>query len=128
MDHSVFSSPDLHFSQAEKFQGTILFRGSNPSDSIDEQIKLLKSGGVHPSIPDDVITTKCGIPLKGRTIPTTSFVANSTAVQHSFAGLLNQLSDYFRRRPHFGPYSQEEMSEMEVSGLYSSSRRQSSSL
>jgi len=92
-----------------------MFRGKIPMKEVDEQMLNIQKKNIADFvewIPHNVKTSVCDVPPTGLTMSST-FIANSTAIQELFKRVSVQFSTMFRKKAFLHWYTGEGMDEME---------------
>lgn len=92
-----------------------MFRGKMSTKEVDEQMMKLQnknSSRFVEWIPNNVQSSVCDVPPTGMKMSST-FIGNSTSIQHLFRRVSDQFTTMFRRKAFLHWYTEEGMDEME---------------
>mmetsp|Transcript_5394 Transcript_5394/g.16503 ORF Transcript_5394/g.16503 Transcript_5394/m.16503 type:complete len:464 (+) Transcript_5394:141-1532(+) len=101
--------------QGRYLTASAIFRGKMSTKEVDDQMQKAQTKNANlfvDWIPNNIKSSVCNIPPKGLKMSAT-FIANSTAIQHTFIRIGNQFQSMFRRKAFLHWYTGEGMDEME---------------
>ena len=107
--------PCLNFRHGRYLTAAAIFRGRMSMKEVDDQMMLVQNKNSEffvEWIPNNVKTAVCDIPPRGLKMAST-FVGNTTAIQHLFKRISVQFTAMFRRKAFLHWYTGEGMDEME---------------